>query len=238
MPDMPDATHCAFSRYALYFMPKADEPWVQFATSWLGWDAEAGADVAHPAVDGLPRPVAEITDRPRKYGLHATIKAPFRLADGVTGADFAAATERLCASLASVELEGVAVTKIGRFIALCPIGDETALIRLAGACVEGLDDLRAPLNEAELAKRRASRLSPAQDALLTRWGYPYVMDQFRFHITLSGPLPEAEQATVARVLDAKLAPLLPKPFPIDAMAIAGEAEDGRFHVLHRYTLSG
>ncbi|WP_121067970.1 DUF1045 domain-containing protein [Chachezhania antarctica] len=231
-------TKTAYRRYALYFMPRTHEPWVEFATSWLGWDAEAGREVDHPDVDPLPRPVAEITERPRKYGLHATIKAPFRLADGVSGDDLAAAAERLCTTLAPVVLDGVAVTKIGRFIALCPVGDETALNALAGACVEGLDGLRAPLTDAELAKRRAGRLSPAQDAYLTRWGYPYVMDEFRFHITLSGPLPGAEQSAVADVLDRRLSPLLPVPFAIDAMAVAGEAEDGRFHVLHRYALSG
>jgi len=41
---------------------------------------------------------------------------------------------------------------------------------------------------AELPCRRQAVLSPAQDALLVRWGYPYVMEYFRFHCSLTGSL--------------------------------------------------
>ncbi|WP_158971720.1 DUF1045 domain-containing protein [Chachezhania sediminis] len=231
-------TDPVFRRHALYFLPRTTEPWVRFATDWLGWDAEAGAEVAHPDVPGLPLPVAQITERPRKYGLHATIKAPFRLAPGVSEEDLKTAAAALCSTLKPVMLDALAVTRLGRFLALRPVGDETALNALAGACVEGLDPCRDALTEAELAKRRASRLTPAQDALLLQWGYPYVMDEFHFHITLSGPYPQDIQAPVADALEARLHPMLPRPFVIDELALAGEADDGRFHLVHRYALSG
>ena len=133
---------------------------------------------------------------------------------------------------------GLAVRRLGRFLALRPLGDETALNALAAACVEALDPFRAPAGEAELARRRANGLSPAQDANLMRWGYPFVMDQFRFHITLTGRLSDDVLPEVEQALQQALTPLLPRPFTITDLALAGEAEDGQFHLIHRYTLSG
>ncbi len=230
-----------FRRFALYYMPPAQADWTVIATSWLGWDAASGADVAQPDLPALPLPVNKITKTPRKYGLHATIKPPFALAQGTAGADVDALSEAcatLCAGLKPVTLEGLEIAQLGPFLALRPQGDVSALNQLAAACVEGLDRFRAPASEAELTRRRASGLSPEQDALLLRWGYPYVMDQFRFHITLSGRLqPEAGRA-VKTALDGLLGPHLPRPFTLDTLALAGEAEDGRFHLIHRYPLAG
>ena len=127
---------------------------------------------------------------------------------------------------------------LGGFLALRPEGDANALSDLAAACVEGLDDFRAPAPEAELEQRRKAGLSPAQEAHLQRWGYPYVMDQFRFHITLSRRLSDDEAAPAEAWLREHLDPMLPRPFHIPDMALVGEGPDGRFRMIHRYTLSG
>lgn len=227
-----------FQRYAIYYAPPAEAGWSQFATRWLGWDMETGAEVTHPEVSGLPLPVAEITATPRKYGAHATIKPPFRLAGDKTRAELEAACAALCATLAPLRLDGLALARLGRFLALRPEGDTTALEALAARAVEALDSFRAPAPEAELARRRAAGLNPAQEGNLTRWGYPYVMGEFRFHITLSGKLAKPDLGAVEAALARDLAPLLPAPFEIPDLALMGEAEDGRFHLIHRYTLSG
>lgn len=224
-----------FSRYALYYAPPKDADWTDLCTSWLGWSMETGAEVTHPNAGGLD--VAAITDRPRKYGLHGTIKPPFRLAQGTSRADLETAAEALCARLKPVTLDGLEVARLGRFLALRPMGDASPLADLAGACVEGLDAFRAPAPQAELDRRRKSGLTPAQEAHLLRWGYPYVMDQFRFHITLSGPLGDTLDE-VQSWLTNQLTPVLPRPFHIPDMALVGEGPDGRFRLLHRYTLSG
>lgn len=224
-----------FSRYALYVAPPAEADWTRLATSWLGWDMETGTEAAAPDVPGIN--VAAITERPRKYGLHATIKPPFRLAPGQTPAALFDAAEALCARLAPVTLDGLAVEQLGGFLALRPVGDTTALEALAAACVDGLDAFRAPAPQDELERRRKAGLSPQQEAHLLRWGYPYVMDQFRFHITLSRRLRETD-GPVADWLQTHLQPLLPRPFHIPDMGLVGEGPDGRFRLIHRYTLSG
>jgi putative phosphonate metabolism protein len=225
-----------FTRYAIYFSPPAEAEWVKFATSWLGWDTETGEDVAPPSVDGVD--VAAVSEVPRKYGLHATMKPPFRLRHGQSVDALAEACTRLAQSQPPVTLDGLEIARLGRFLALRPLGDETALNTLAAACVRDLDSFRAPAPEAELERRRAAGLSPEQDANLVQWGYPYVMEAFRFHITLSSKLGKPTLATVQDALQTRLAPLLPAPFRITDLTLVGEAADGRFHLIHRYALSG
>jgi putative phosphonate metabolism protein len=234
----------SYRRYAVYYMPGVVSHWGRLATAWLGWDAETGRAVAHPdAADladlaHLPMPVDRITERPRRYGLHATIKPPFRLAEGCTQADLMQACATHCAGQSALRLDGLAIAPLGRFLALQPVGDVTALGTLAADTVRALDRFRAPASADELARRRAHGLSPAQEANLARWGYPFVMDAFRFHITLSGPLDTVPQNDVRRALDALIGPHLPVPFEISDLALAGEDDAGRFHLIHRYTLSG
>lgn len=225
------------TRYALYWAP-APGPLASFAARWLGWDPAAATAVAQPDLPGLPRPVAELTAEPRKYGFHGTLKAPFRLAEGTTPEALQAAVAALAATLAPVTLDGMRLATLGRFLALVPVGETAALARLAGTLVDRLDPFRAPLTAADLARRKADALPPRQRALLDRYGYPYVMEEFRFHLTLTGPVDPDTAGAVRAVLEPQVAPLLPRPFVIDAVCLFGEAEDGRFHVLHRYALTG
>lgn len=224
-----------FTRFALYFAPPIGAEWTELATSWLGWDMVAGRMVAHPAAETLD--VGQITERPRKYGLHGTIKPPFRLADGATFSDLESQTKALCARLKPVPLQGLSVARLGPFLALRPDGDVAALSDLAATCVEALDAFRAPPPQSELDRRRAAKLSDRQEALLQKWGYPYVMDEFRFHVTLSGRLSPEALTRTKDWLDAHLQPLLPQPFVFRDLALVGEGPEGRFHQIQRYTLS-
>ena len=225
-----------WERYAVYALP--DGALGAAGAAWLGWDARAGCRVAQPEVPGLPRPVAELTERPRRYGFHATIKPPFRLAEGRTEAELRAAFDAFCARAWPARAEGLAVAAVGPFLALRPEGGAEELDRLACATVEVLDAFRAPAGEAELARRRKPGLTPRQEATLRRWGYPYVMEEFRFHVTLTGPLDEADRARARAALAAHFAPVLPRPFRVARLALMGEDAEGRFHAVHEAALSG
>ena len=133
---------------------------------------------------------------------------------------------------------GLALTRLGGFLALTPDGDQAPLADLAARIVRDLDSFRAPPSEAELARRRKPNLSARQQELLTLWGYPYVMEAFRFHITLTGRLPKAQALQTLAVLTPHLAPLLPAPFTITDLTLAGEDDAGLFHALQRFPLTG
>lgn len=218
-----------YTRYAIYYAPPPGD----FATRANLWLSEAA-----PHLPGLPRPPADLTAAPRRYGFHGTIKAPFRLAEGVTPQMLQADIASLAAHLAPLRMAGLRLEILKGFLALIPEGDDTELLALGAEVVSRLDPLRAPLTEADIARRRPDRLTARQRELLARWGYPYVMEEFRFHLTLSDDLPtEVAQATAA-TLGPWFAEVLPQPFEIADLCLFGEDSTGRFHLLHRYPLTG
>jgi len=221
-------------RYAVYYAPPEGE-FARRADAWLGWDAATGQPLTPPELD---LPAEEITRDPRRYGFHGTLKPPFRLAEGRDAEALHRAVEALAARLSPVVLPGLRLASLGGFLALVPEGDTAPLQTLAATVVAALDGFRAPLTEAEIARRRPEQLTPRQRELLELWGYPYVMEEFRFHLTLTDRLEEPLAAEAARILEAHFAPVLPRPFKVSDLCLFGEAGDGRFHLLHRYTLSG
>lgn len=222
----------SYSRFAVYYVP-SDDALADFGAAWLGWDIRTGHDALRFDVNGL----RDITMTPMKYGFHGTLKPPFRLVEGHSITQLAEAAQTLAARLAPAACEGLALTALGGFLALTPVGDAPELRRVAQACVQDLDPFRAPASEAELARRRKAGLTPRQDAHLLKWGYPYVMEDFRFHLTLSGRLP-AEALTHWSSVAEKHLPALPAPFKLDQIALCGERKDGRFELIHRYDLTG
>jgi len=219
-----------YSRFAIYFTPKG--PLAEFGASWLGWDIASGAPARQPRVEGVD--VAHVTGRPRKYGFHGTLKPPLRLADGTTQKDFAKTASDIAARHESFVIPRLRLARLGHFLALVPDGPVPDLVELAADLVMGLDGFRAPASEAELARRKSAGLTPTQEAYLDQWGYPYVMDEFRFHLTLTGPLedPEAVEAAIAARLPAEAMINV----PVVDVTLCGEADDG-FHALHRIPLS-
>ncbi|MEQ8601733.1 MAG: DUF1045 domain-containing protein [Marivibrio sp.] len=230
-----------FARYAVYYAPRAGSALADFGNAWLGRDPASGEPTARPAAPGLSADrIAEITEAPARYGFHGTLKAPFALAEGATRGDLETALAVLGARLAPpVAPGGLALTAIGPFLALTPQDGDGALSALAARVVEDLDSYRAPPGAAELARRRRGDLNAAQEALLQRWGYPYVMGEFRFHLTLTGPLDPAARAAVASALEPVVAPFGRTPFTLDALCLFGDPGGGApFRLIRRVPLSG
>lgn len=226
-----------FARFAIYVLPDTGSL-AEFGAAWLGWDARTGRVTVPPELPALPMPLAEMTEQPRKYGFHGTIKPPFRLADGQSEDRLRATFGTFCEKMAPVSIDGLDLAELGRFLALVPHGDTRALNGLAAATVREFDGFRATLTEAELAKRRHARLNPEQDRLLRMWGYPYVMEEFRFHLTLTGKLPKAKATALRTILEPILEPMMPTPFIVEALTLMGECEDGNFHRMETLPLTG
>ena len=226
-----------FSRYAIYYTPPKG-PLADFGASWLGWDLVSGIPVAHTEIPGLSHDIKTLTDTPRKYGLHGTVKPPFRLAKGKDIEGLEHACTAVAATLAPITLEGLELTRLGGFLALTVKGSQTALSNLAGEVVRTLDPFRTPPSAEELARRRKANLSERQEAYLVQWGYPYVMDEFRFHITLTGRVPRGRAETLREALAPHVAPYLPTPLPINDLTLVGEDDTGMFHEIRRFPLLG
>ena len=222
-------------RYAVYFAPPAQSPLWRFGSSVVGYDAETGEAVPPPALRRFDADHwREITAEPRRYGFHGTLKAPFRLAAGKTEAELHAMCASFATDRAPFACAGVKLAQIGRFLALKTVSPCAALDRLAASAVAAFDDFRAPMTPAELERRQRASLTPRQQEYLGRWGYPFVLEDFRFHMTLTGSLDEEVRAQA----EMELAELFAAS-GADGPLIVGEIalyrqEDGPFRLISRF----
>ena len=226
-------------RYAIYYAPPAGSELARRGAAWLGWDAEAAIEPTPDAPEALAGMREALTRRPRRYGFHATLKAPFRLNEGFGRPMIEEAVAAFAARTPAVSGPGLEVAADLGFVALRPSGPAPAVDALAAACVRELDLLRAPLAQAELARRRRGGLDMVEEAHLRDWGYPFVLDRFRFHMTLTGPLSERDSRTAAEALGLYFADALEPDLVIDEIALFGDPGGGApFRLLRRFPLGG
>jgi putative phosphonate metabolism protein len=209
-------------------MPRT--PLHRHGSTWLGRDAHTGEALAQPDVEGLPR----LTADPCRYGFHATLKAPFALREGITPEALMRASAALAADTAGFRVK-LKVGLLDGFLALVPDGDSAPLQDLAARCMRELDGFRRPPSEDELARRRKSPLTDRQDANLLRWGYPYVLDDFCFHMTLTERLEPGDAVRLMSAAQAHFAAELGEPVTVDGLTLFQEPEPGApFLVLRHF----
>jgi len=194
-------------RFAIYFAPQRGSLLDERAEAWL-----ARADVA---------PLAVST---RRYGFHATIKAPMRLSR--TREDFNAALARFAGTHRPVALETLAPRLIDGFLALTTEPQPAALTDFAEAVVVAFEPFRVPLDAAERARRLKAPLTARQIELVDRYGYPYVLEEFRFHMTLTDGLPDNLQASTRADARAWFAAALDQPVSLDRLVLFHEPTPG------------
>jgi hypothetical protein len=186
------------ARYAIYYAPPANSLLWQLASTWLGRDATGDEPVPQPRFAELSDiDFAAVTADPRHYGFHATLKAPFTLAPSRSETDLIDAAAAFAAER-SVFRGDIVPQALGRFLAFGIKGASSDMDTLHAHCVRAFEPFRAPLSDADLARRRRAGLTLLQDEHLIEWGYPYVFESFRFHMTLTAGIDD--EATKARVL--------------------------------------
>jgi len=228
-----------YPRYAIYFAPDADRALTRFGAETLGYDAYSGHDIDHPrsVVADFPD-WADISAAPRKYGFHGTLKAPFSLTEGKSEADLLAAIEGFAAEPREIPLIAPVVRTISGFTAIVPDEADDELELLAEACVRDFDSFRAPMTAEDRARRKPDALTPRQIEHLDDWGYPYVFEDFRFHMTLTGRLDEERGAAVLALLQHRFAELGIDELPIDSIALfRQDSATTRFRIVKHVPLT-
>jgi putative phosphonate metabolism protein len=227
------------TRYALYFAPDPSGALWRFGSDAIGYDAATGAERPVPAIDGIPPArLADLAREPARYGFHATLKPPIRLVRPADEAAFLAEVAAFAAERPAFAAAPPDVALLGSFLALTLPDRPADLHGLADACVERFDRWRAPMDAAERERRLTARLGAAERANLDRWGYPYVFDAFRFHMTLTGPTEPAEREPLRTALAARYASVR-APLVFDALSVFVQTNgEGRFRLLARYPFAG
>ncbi|MBB4361772.1 putative phosphonate metabolism protein [Bradyrhizobium sp. CIR18] len=228
-----------FPRYAIYFAAGSDSALSRFGAELLGYDAYTGNELAFPA-DALR--VApdwrDVSADPRKYGFHATLKAPMALVSGRTEAELMAACAAFAGKPRPLPVIRPVVDSISGFIAVIPAEPVEALQQLAADCVRDLDSFRAALSADDRARRKPEKLSERQRDYLARWGYPYVMEEFRFHMTLTGRLDAERRRPILEMLRTRFAALGIETLAIDRIALFRQDDaSARFHIVDEWPLA-
>lgn len=229
------------ARYAIYYTPRPDEALASTASQWLGWNPEGGRARPRPVSSIFPpERLAELTAEPRRYGFHGTLKPPIVLADGCFESDFLAAVGQFAVTQRPITVPSIVLAEMSDFLALVPEGRSAELNDLADRCVVEFDEFRRPAGEEELARRRASGLSARQEQLLLRWGYPYVLEEWRFHLTLTGRIADpSERRTVRELVSQRFSGFVDRPLQVrDLCVFRQSAPDRAFTVLARFRLGG
>jgi putative phosphonate metabolism protein len=207
-------------RYAIYFVPAADTPLYRSGAALLGYDVYSGKPLPFPGGLALGHDDwFALTSEPRTYGFHATLKAPFRLASGRRVEELATHLAMFAAAAREPVSIVPVVRTIGRFAALIPDGPAPALHQLAADCVRAFDDYRAPLDDDERRKRLTAPLTARHKENLEHWGYPYVFEDFRFHMTLTGRIAKASEDAVLACLRQSFGAIEGRSLAVDRIAL-------------------
>ncbi|MGY8684502.1 DUF1045 domain-containing protein [Bradyrhizobium sp. UFLA05-153] len=228
-----------FPRYAIYYAADAESALSRFGAELLGYDAHTGRELPFPA-DALQLAAGwhDVTADPRKYGFHGTLKAPMALAGGKTEAELVAACAALAGKPRPIPMIRPVVDSISGFIAVIPAEPVRELTQLAADCVRDFDAFRAPLTADDRARRTPERLPERQRDYLDRWGYPYVMEEFRFHMTLTGRLDAERRGPIVEMLRKRFAELRLVTLAIDRIALfRQENAAARFHIIGEWPLT-
>jgi hypothetical protein len=213
-------------RYAIYWAPKPDSALAAFGRAWLGADPETGEAVRDRALLGLDEMFVErATKAPRVYGLHATMKAPFRPAPGVDEPALNDALRDFCAIRRRFNTGPLRLARFDRWLALIPTAPQADLNWLADQCVVQFDRFRAPLSEADRARRGAIP-DPLLALYMEQFGYPGIFAAFGFHITLAGPVEPAELDMLEAALRPATASFTETPFAVKDLCWFGDPGGG------------
>ena len=222
-------------RYGVYYAPERSTGLDRFGAAWLGRDNESGLDVDRAPLRALsPDQWRAATASPRRYGFHATLMPPFPPLPGVDEAVIVERLESLARTLEPFSLAPLAVREIGSFLALVP-EEQAGPAKVAEACLRAMHPLRRPPSPEENEARRAAGLTPAQDRLLEEWGYPYVLGEFRFHISLTGRVEDAFlRARLVDHLSELAVSVTGRPVPVNELCLFHQPDRSTpFRLIHR-----
>lgn len=223
-------------RYAIYYtLPKENELY-QKVSSWLGHDVYGTKEKQNSFE--FPEalvPFRQYNNKASVYGFHATLKAPFRLAEGLSRHQLEYSLEKFCTLRKPFECGKMSIVEIGNFLAFSHQSYCQKMELLAQDCVKTFEDFRAPLNNAEIARRKPESLTKKQKQLLNLWGYPYVMEEFKFHMTLTNKIYDGNLQACHAALNDYFSPYLSQSFVVDRVYLYHQpSPTEKFYIINSF----
>jgi hypothetical protein len=236
--ELRGAQPASFVRYAIYYTPQPGTPLASFGRSWFGRANDGATLQAFSAAGLASTSISKPLPSPSGYaGLHSVFKAPFALRDGIGLAALKARLISFTRRRKPVETGPLTLARSGRFLVLRPVEPRPALDWLAAQCLAAFDGFARPASSVEQEAHQNPQLNDHQRVLLKSFGDPHVLSEYRFHVTLTGPLDTAHLERVAQALWPVLEDICATGVAVDGLSLFGETR-GRasMRLIGRYRL--
>lgn len=222
------------ARYAICYAPEKNSPLNSFGQTWLGRDVRTGNRIDQPEVEGVySQELRNIVSPAAFYGFHGTLKPPFYLPVPELEEKLISDIQAFAASEKSFHLPRLTVARIGRILVLEPERSSDPINRLAERCVRHFDSYRRSSSCEDSDDRASSRLSSTQQENIIKWGNPYVMDEFKFHLSLTGPILDIHLSDhLMRVIQRQIAALDLNSIEVASICLFFQADKNQPFLLH------
>ncbi|WP_290919709.1 DUF1045 domain-containing protein [Halodesulfovibrio sp.] len=208
------------ARYAIYYTPPRNSLLESAGIHWLGRTPLRYGQIPKDIPEGFfKQEYYQIIEAPRWYGFHGTIRAPFELAKNVTPEAFIKEISQICRNHAPFSFAGLSINCFGGFLALTPTAASPDLLKLHSDLTRRLDHLRPQLSRFDLKRHLDKKLSERQERLLRRFGYPFVLEEFKFHMTLTGTIEDRLRRSYKEKLESILNPYLTESIPVNEVTV-------------------
>ena len=234
-----------YKRVAIYFLPKKNSSLENFGKNLLGRDINKKKKISltrrqkyfinrgFTYFDELK----DYCEQPAKYGFHATLKAPFRLKRNVKTKNFYDVISHIAAQHSRFKIKGLKIVYSKKFTLITSRKPNKLLINLENDLVKHLDTFRAELNKTEIKKRIPDSLTFKQNKYLKEWGYPFVLDQYKFHMTLMNQNNNKLSNKQKLELEKLIYKISNNLLEFNEISLLGENKNGYFEEIKRFKLN-
>jgi hypothetical protein len=223
-------------RYAIWWLPRPGSALAQFGVDWTGWCPDRGTTHVRRALGVLSRSRAGVPGSVRLRGLHATIRAPFRLAPGRGAWALETALAELAGRTQPIRLPRLRLTVDDGRVVLAPMRPDEEVTRLLSGVADTVRRFQVDHDYAALAGAGAVAAGGIVLANMPADRDP-ARQLARFRIPLTDRLEAEAAAGVISDLAPLLAPMMARWQPLSDFALVGDPGRGRpWRLLERFGL--
>ena len=234
-----------YSRFAIYYAPTKGSGLEEFGKQWFGWDPlDAKFINKKQRINYLNRfgiknlkNIDKNVLIAKKYGFHGTLIPPFKLNKNYSTNTLFKKTEDIAKKFKKFKFYKFKLKIINNFYAFIQNKKNSDINKLSNRLVKELFKFRSPLTKKEIDKRNPSKLSKLQLNILYKWGYPYLMTEFNFHMTLASEVTGNKLYSELKKIEKKKEIILNEINNFDKIYIYGENQKGMFENLENFSLS-
>lgn len=234
-----------YSRYAIFYAPPKESNLEEFGRYWFGWDPLNAKLINNKRrINYLNRfgiknliNIDKNVLIAKKYGFHGTLIPPFKLNKNYSTNTLFKKTEEIAKKLKKFKFYKFKLKKINNFYAFVQNKKNNNINKLSNRLVRELFKFRSPLTKKEIDRRNPSKLSKLQLNILYKWGYPYLMSEFNFHMTLASEVTGNKLYLELKKIERNKEIILNEINNFDKIYIFGENQKGMFENLENFSLS-